>query len=69
MMSIKCTVFIQKEDDWFVATDIVSGVASQGKTMDESLENLQEALSLYYEDNKPAEINQPIFVTTMEVAI
>ena len=68
-MSIKCTVFIQKENDWFVATDIVSGVASQGKTMDESLENLQEALSLYYEDNKPTEENQPIFVTTMEVAI
>lgn len=69
MMSIKGTVFIQKEDNWFVATDIVSGVASQGKTMDESLENLQEALSLYYEDNKPTEINQPIFVTTMEIAI
>ena len=69
MMSIKCTVFIQKEDNWYVATDLVSGVASQGKTIDESLQNLKEALSLYYEDNKPTEENQPIFVTTMEVAI
>ena len=69
IVSIKCTVFIQKEDNWYVATDIVSGVASQGKSMDESLENLQEALSLYYEDNKPTEINPSIFVTTMEVAI
>lgn len=49
MMSTKCKVFIQKEDNWYVATDIVSGVASQGKTIDESLENLQEALSLYYD--------------------
>lgn len=47
MMSIKCKVFIQKEDNWYVATDIVSGVASQGKTIDESLENLKEALLLY----------------------
>lgn len=68
-MSIKCTVFIQQEEHWYVATDIVSGVASQGKTIDESLKNLQEALSLYYENTKPTEVNQPIFVTTMEVAI
>ncbi len=68
-MSIKCTIFIQKEENWYVATDISSGVASQGKTMDESLVNLKEALSLYYEDNAPAVEEQPIFVTTMEVAI
>ena len=69
LMSIKCTIFIQYEDDWYVATDITSGVASQGKTIDESLQNLKEALELYYEDNKPERENQPIFVTTMEVAI
>ena len=53
-MSIKCTVYIQKEDDWYVATDITSGVASQGKTLEESIANLKEALMLYYEDNNPA---------------
>lgn len=68
-MSIKCTVFIQQEENWYVATDVVSGVASQGKTIDESIQNLKEALSLYYEDNKPMEADKPIFVTTMEVAI
>ncbi len=68
-MSIKCTIYIQEEDNWYVATDVVSGVASQGKTIDESLKNLQEALSLYYEDNKPSEKEAPIFITTMEVAI
>lgn len=51
-MSIRCTIFIQQEDEWYVATDIASGVASQGKTSDESINNLREALSLYYEDNK-----------------
>lgn len=68
-MSIKCTIFIQKEENWYVATDIASGVASQGKTLDESIENLQEALTLYYEDNMPSEILNPVFVTTLEVAI
>lgn len=68
-MSIKCTIVIQQEENWYVATDVVSGVASQGKSIDESMQNLKEALSLYYEDNKPEPDIQPIFVTTMEVAI
>ena len=67
-MSIKCTIVIQQEENWYVATDVKSGVASQGKTINESLENLKEALSLYYEDNKP-EKETPVFVTTLEVAI
>lgn len=47
-MSIKCTILIQQEENWYVATDITSGVASQGKTIDESLENIKEALELYF---------------------
>ena len=68
-MSVKCTIFIQKEENWYVATDVVSGVASQGKTLDESIENLKEALDLNYENNKPLEEPSPVFVTTLEVAI
>lgn len=68
-MSVKCTVIIQKEDNWYVATDLNSGVASQGKSIDESLENLKEALSLFYENNTPKDLSSEIFVTTMEVAV
>lgn len=68
-MSIKCTVLIQKEENWYVATDITSGVASQGKTIDESIDNLREALELYYQDNSPLPKEQKVFVTTMEVAV
>ena len=68
-MSIKSTVYIQKEDDWYVATSIESGVASQGKTIDEALANLSEALSLYFEDNVPEKDPSPVFVTTLEVLI
>lgn len=68
-MSVKCTVIIQKEDSWYVATDVATGVASQGKTIDESMANLKEALALYFEDHAPGAIETSIFVTTMEVAI
>ena len=68
-MSIKCTIFIQQEANWYVATDIESGVASQGKTIDESMANLKEALALYYENNKPEKSPKNVFVTTLEVAV
>ncbi len=68
-MSIKSTVIIQKEENWYVATAIESGVASQGKTIDEALANLSEALELYYEDNVPEQPLSSVFVTTLEVAV
>ena len=63
-------VIVVKEDDWFVATDIVSGIASQGKTIESALSNLKEALELYYEedaDENVKEETQPAFLTTLEV--
>lgn len=59
-MSIKSTVFIQKEENWYVATSIETGVASQGKSIDNALDNLKEALELYYEDNTPSETHKPL---------
>jgi len=35
-MSLKFTVVIQKEDDWYVAKCIENGVASQGKTIEDT---------------------------------
>lgn len=67
-MSIKCTVIITQEENRYVAADVTSGVASQGKTIDESLENLKEALSLYYEDNTVTPDHTPVFITTMEIS-
>ncbi|MCL1815977.1 MAG: hypothetical protein FWG43_00045 [Clostridiales bacterium] len=40
------TVAIQQEEDWFVAKCLENSVASQGKKMDEAIENLHEALAL-----------------------
>ena len=48
-MSKLFTVTITKDDDWFVAKCLENSVASQGKTMDEAMDNLREAVALYYE--------------------
>ncbi len=62
-----CSVYVTQEDTgWYVATDIASGVASQGKTYESSLTNLKEALELYYED-APTVNYKPAMFTTLEV--
>lgn len=68
-MSIKSTVIIRKDDDWYVAESVETGVASQGKTIDEAMANLKEALELYFESDTPEFDQSPVFVTTLEVAI
>ena len=68
-MSIQVTVIVQKEENWYVSKCLDNNVASQGKTIDESLINLKEALELYYETEKPEIVNVQTFITTMEVAI
>jgi predicted RNase H-like HicB family nuclease len=67
-MSIRVTVFVQKEENWYVAKCVENSVASQGKTIEESLENLKEALELYYEDTPFDVSDLPTYITTMEVA-
>jgi predicted RNase H-like HicB family nuclease len=51
-MSFKGTVIIQHEENWFVASCLENNIASQGKTIDEALDNLKEAIALYYEDDR-----------------
>ena len=43
-------VNIREEENWIVATDKKTNVTSQGKTIQESLDNLKEALELFYEE-------------------
>lgn len=47
--SLHATVW--KEDDWYVARCIEVNVASQGKSHQEAVNNLKEALELYFEDS------------------
>ena len=41
---------VNKEGKWCVATSPELGVTSQGKTVEESIDNLREAIELYLED-------------------
>ena len=43
---------VWREGGWFVAKAVEVEMASQGKTAKQALVNLQEALELYFEDEK-----------------
>jgi len=60
---------VLKENDWYVSWCPELDVASQGKTIDEALNNLKEAIELYLEDEDaqvPFE-NPPPILTTVSV--
>jgi predicted RNase H-like HicB family nuclease len=42
-------VQVKKEGKWYVATDLVTHVADQGKTRQEALQNLSKGLREHYE--------------------
>lgn len=46
-MTIKYNVVVQKEEKWYVAKCLDNSVASQGKTIEQALSNLKQALELY----------------------
>lgn len=71
-MSFRGTIVIKREDEWFVATCLENNIASQGKTIDEAVLNLKEAIALYYEDEAdtlPLAQQEQIYVTTLEMAL
>lgn len=48
-MTKKFTAVITKEENWYVAHCVELGVVSQGKTIEESQNNLKESVELYLE--------------------
>lgn len=50
------TASISREDEWFIAQCLEVDVASQGKSEDEAVNNLREALELYFEPPRPTVI-------------
>jgi predicted RNase H-like HicB family nuclease len=69
-MSYKVTVIVRKDDDWYVATCLENDVASQGKTVEEAIVNLREALELYFEDSLVDDAStKQTYITTLEVTV
>lgn len=60
------TAVIHKEEDMYVAKCPEIGTTSQGKTIEEAIENLREATTLYLEEFPKPKISKPMF-TTFEV--
>ncbi|MEB3845072.1 MAG: type II toxin-antitoxin system HicB family antitoxin [Desulfurococcales archaeon] len=68
---MRVKVVVWREEDMYVAREIATGVTSQGRTVEEALENLREALELYLEEAPEAlerleQLNQGI-VGVLEV--
>lgn len=51
---MRLTAFVAKDRDLYVAQCVEVDVASQGATIEAALENLKEALELYFENSAPA---------------
>ena len=72
-MNRKLTAIIQREDDGYVALCPEVDVVSQGDTVAEARDNLEEALTLFFETASAEEIEDrlrdEIYVTQVEVAV
>jgi len=69
--TFELSAVVRKEGRLYVALCPEFDVASQGKSVEEALKNLKEALELYLEDQdveKPSEAEAPI-VTIVKVAV
>ncbi len=67
MAEVEVTVFVWREGKWYVAYEPVSGISSQGKTVDEALENIKEALELYLEEKQDLYSIDRVMITKIKV--
>lgn len=62
------TSILHKEEDMYVAECPEVGTFSQGKTIEEAIDNLREATELYLEEF-PLKGERKTLMTTFEVAV
>jgi predicted RNase H-like HicB family nuclease len=70
---MKLTAIIGKDGPGYVSLCPELDIASQGDTVENARDNLQEALELFFETASPEEIQHrlhgEVFVTQVEVAV
>lgn len=62
--------FVHKGDQFYVAECLEISVVTQGKTLDETVANLQEAVELHLEGEDPADFGlapNPTLLVTIEL--
>ncbi len=69
MNSLHLPVVIEEDEDgiFIVSCPSLSGCHSYGKTMDEALANIREAIELSLEDTNPEEINKFVGFRELDV--
>ena len=69
MPQVRLTAAVTHDGDWYVARCLEVEVTSQGRTVEEALANLREALELYFEDNEALRpVSAPI-IAPVEIEI
>lgn len=63
------TAAVHQEEDWYVAQCLEVDVASQGRTVEEALANLREAVTLYLDevDDPDSRLTGTPLVTSFQV--
>ena len=65
---MRLTAAITHEAPWYVARCLEVEVASQGETVGEALDNLREALELYFEDAPVPDLAEPPIIASVDIA-
>jgi len=66
MKTLTAVIYPGETKRWLVAYNPETGTTTQGKTVEQALRNLKEAVSLYLEEN-PAPVRPGAILTTFEV--
>lgn len=67
MRTMTAVIFRGQTGRWWVAYNPETGTTTQGKTVEQALQNLKEATKLYLEETGGRLLGSPI-LTTFEVA-
>lgn len=65
---MRLTAAITNEAPWYVARCLEVEVAGQGETVEEALDNLREALELYFEDAPVPDLAEPPIIASVDIA-
>ena len=72
-MNYQLTAVIEREGDGYVSLCPELDVASQGDSIEQAREHLQEAVELFFECAPPEEIDRrlhsEVYITRLEVAV
>lgn len=66
-VKLKVSAAVHREGEWFVSWCPELDVASQGRSVEEALANLREALKLHFEGEEVDLPQEPFLLTTVEV--